>query len=90
MKSPAKLTGLIAAPHTPMTLAGEVNLPVIEKQAELLLSEGVSGVFIGGTTGECHSLSVDERLKLAERWSEVDAVSVPSSVLASHWSRCPS
>jgi N-acetylneuraminate lyase len=66
-----KLTGLIAAPHTPMTVSGELNLKVIEKQAELLLSEGVAGVFIGGTTGECHSLSVDERLQLAERWSEV-------------------
>lgn len=66
-----KLTGLIAAPHTPMTASGEINLATIEKQAELLLSEGVSGVFIGGTTGECHSLSVDERLRLAERWSEV-------------------
>ncbi|MFM7128144.1 MAG: dihydrodipicolinate synthase family protein [bacterium] len=66
-----KLTGLIAAPHTPMTPAGELNLKMVEKQAELLLSEGVSGVFIGGTTGECHSLSVDERLQLAERWSDV-------------------
>lgn len=66
-----KLTGLIAAPHTPLTPTGELNLKVLEKQAELLLSEGVTGVFIGGTTGECHSLSVDERLQLAERWSEV-------------------
>jgi N-acetylneuraminate lyase len=71
MKSNSRLTGLIAAPHTPMTNSGDVHLAMIEKQAELLLSEGVSGVFIGGTTGECHSLSVDERLKLAERWSEV-------------------
>ena len=71
MKSHPRLTGLIAAPHTPMTASGEVNLATVEQQAELLLSEGVSGVFIGGTTGECHSLSVDERLRLAERWSVV-------------------
>lgn len=71
MKTHPRLTGLIAAPHTPLTASGEVNLAKVEKQAELLLSEGVSGVFIGGTTGECHSLSVDERLRLAERWSEV-------------------
>ncbi|MEI7921344.1 MAG: dihydrodipicolinate synthase family protein [Planctomycetota bacterium] len=71
MNSKHKLTGLIAAPHTPMTQSGEVNLDRIEQQAELLANEGVAGVFIGGTTGECHSLSVDERLRLAERWSEV-------------------
>lgn len=71
MNHSTKLTGLIAAPHTPMTELGGLNLEMIEKQAALLLSEGVSGVFIGGTTGECHSLSVDERLLLAERWSDV-------------------
>lgn len=71
MNIPIRLTGLIAAPHTPMTDSGEVHLQTVAKQADLLLSEGVSGVFIGGTTGECHSLSVDERLRLAERWSEV-------------------
>ncbi len=66
-----KLTGLIAAPHTPFTASGELNLAAVERQAEILDLEGVSGVFVGGTTGECHSLSVDERLRLAERWSEV-------------------
>lgn len=70
MISQQKLTGLIAAPHTPFTSTGELNLSAIERQAEILEHDGVSGVFIGGTTGECHSLSVDERLRLAERWSE--------------------
>jgi N-acetylneuraminate lyase len=73
MRSFEKLTGLIAAPHTPMTSDGELNLATIERQAELLDHDGVSGVFVGGTTGECHSLSVDERLRLTERWSEVVA-----------------
>lgn len=71
MTTQRKLAGLIAAPHTPFCPTGELNLAAVERQAELLEREGVSGVFIGGTTGECHSLSVDERLTLAERWSEV-------------------
>lgn len=71
MTSQRKLNGLIAAPHTPFTATGELNLATVERQAELLDREGVNGVFIGGTTGECHGLSVDERLTLAERWSEV-------------------
>ncbi|MBI1322974.1 N-acetylneuraminate lyase [bacterium] len=70
MISHQKLTGLIAAPHTPFTVHGDLNLAAIDRQAEILDQDGVSGVFIGGTTGECHSLSVDERLRLAERWSE--------------------
>jgi N-acetylneuraminate lyase len=71
MTSHQKLTGLIAAPHTPFSPNGALNLAAIERQAEILDQDGVSGVFIGGTTGECHSLSVDERLRLAERWSAV-------------------
>jgi N-acetylneuraminate lyase len=28
-------------------------------------------VFVAGTTGECHSLTVDERIQLVRRWAEV-------------------
>lgn len=66
-----RLTGLIAATHTPFDANGELNLSVVEKQAEHLVRHGVNGVFIGGTTGECHSLSIEERLALAKRWCEV-------------------
>ncbi|MBL8823276.1 MAG: dihydrodipicolinate synthase family protein [Planctomycetia bacterium] len=66
-----KLTGLVAATHTPMSASGELNLSIIEKQAEFLLQLGIKSVFIGGTTGESHSLTVVERLALAQRWSEV-------------------
>lgn len=66
-----KLRGLVAATHTPMDSHGELNLSIIEKQAEFLLSQGIKSVFIGGTTGESHSLTVMERLALAQRWSEV-------------------
>jgi N-acetylneuraminate lyase len=67
----SKLTGLVAATHTPFRADGELNLAIVEKQAEHLLRIGVSSVFIGGTTGECHSLTVEERLALAQRWSEI-------------------
>ena len=66
-----KLNGLIAATHTPFHSDGQLNLTVVEKQAEHLLHNGVDTVFIGGTTGESHSLRVEERLALAQRWSEV-------------------
>lgn len=66
-----KLSGLIAATHTPFQADGQLNLAVVARQAEHLLADGVKTVFIGGTTGESHSLAVEERLALAQRWSEV-------------------
>jgi dihydrodipicolinate synthase/N-acetylneuraminate lyase len=36
-----------------------------------LLHWGLNTVFVGGSTGESHSLTVEERLTLAQRWSEV-------------------
>lgn len=66
-----KLTGLVAATHTPFHADASLNLQAVEKQAEHLLRTGVSTVFIGGTTGESSSLSVEERLALAQRWTEV-------------------
>ena len=65
------LHGLIAAPHTPFHQDGSLNLAVVETQAAHLLKNGVKAVFIGGTTGESHSLSWEERPSLAQRWSEV-------------------
>ena len=66
-----KLRDLVAATHTPFDAHGELHLDAIETQAAHLARNGVSAVFIGGTTGESHSLTVEERLALALRWSEV-------------------
>lgn len=66
-----KLSGLIAAPFTAFDANGELNLPIIEKQAEFLVRNGVNGVLVGGTTGECGSLTIEERLTITERWCEV-------------------
>jgi N-acetylneuraminate lyase len=66
-----KLRGLVAATHTPFDASGQINLRAVEKQAEFLHRTGVSKVFIGGSTGEGHSLTVDERLLLIQRWAEV-------------------
>ncbi|MFD1801004.1 dihydrodipicolinate synthase family protein [Mixta tenebrionis] len=63
-----KLTGLIAAPHTPFDANGEVNYPVIDRIAEHLISQGVKGAYVCGTTGEGIHCSVEERKKIAERW----------------------
>lgn len=68
-----KLTGLIAAPHTPFTADGSVNYPVIDQIAAHLSEQGVKGAYVLGTTGEGIHCSVDERKKIAERWVSASA-----------------
>ena len=63
------LHGLIAAVHSPFDTSGNLAPNVVDQQLQLLLSHGVSGVFVCGSTGESHSLSLDERILLAERWA---------------------
>lgn len=69
--SKCKLTGLVAATHTPFHADGSLNLATVEKQAAHLLANQVRFTFIGGSTGESHSLSLEERRQLAQRWMEV-------------------
>ncbi|EDV0071416.1 N-acetylneuraminate lyase [Salmonella enterica subsp. enterica] len=68
-----KLTGLIAAPHTPFTTDGSVNYPVIDQIAEHLIKQEINGVYVLGTTGEGIHCSVEERKKVAERWVSASA-----------------
>lgn len=68
-----KLEGLVAAPFTPMTADGALNLPAIAPYADLLAESGVRGVFICGTTGESASLTTSERKAVAEAWTEASA-----------------
>jgi N-acetylneuraminate lyase len=63
-----RLTGLVAAPYTPFKADGGLNLGVIPDYAQHLIQTGVNGVFICGSTGEGHSLSVEERMSVAEGW----------------------
>ena len=66
-----RLRGLVAATHSPFDADGRLNLAAVEKQAKRLLLDGVTAAFVAGSTGESHSLSVEERLALTRRWGEV-------------------
>lgn len=67
---PKKIKGLIAAPFTAFTGNGQLRLDRVSFQAEVLKAQGISGVFVGGTTGEGESLTAEERMDLAESWVE--------------------
>jgi N-acetylneuraminate lyase len=66
---PFVIEGICAATHTPFHDDGSLNLTAVERQRDHLLSRGVTQVFIGGSTGESHSVSTAERRALAERWA---------------------
>jgi N-acetylneuraminate lyase len=64
-----KLQGLIAAPFTPMQEDGSLNLSLIPKYYEMLVANGITGAFICGSTGEGVSLTIAEKMVVAETWA---------------------
>jgi N-acetylneuraminate lyase len=81
------LTGLVAAAHTPFTADGALHLAIVEKQAAHFLKHGINTAFIAGSTGESHSLNVEERRQLAARWLEVTR-GTPLKVIVHVGSNC--
>jgi len=71
LKTATPLHGFVAATHTPFHADGSLNLAIVERQAAHLSQQGIRLAFIGGSTGESQSLTVEERRALAARWFEV-------------------
>jgi N-acetylneuraminate lyase len=80
------LTGLVAAPFSPFDSKGSLNLRMVEKLAASLRTNGVTGAFVCGTTGEGLSLTTAERMSLAQRWVSVASESVRVIVHVGHTS----
>jgi N-acetylneuraminate lyase len=63
--------GFIAPVFTPFEDDSSVNYNAVEPYGKLLKSKGISAVLVNGTTGEGMSMTVEERKKITEKWSEV-------------------
>jgi N-acetylneuraminate lyase len=59
---------ILNAVFTPMQADGSINVARIPDMFTQFLGTGSNGVFVNGTTGECMSLSTQERLRLVEAW----------------------
>lgn len=79
-----RFRGLIAAPFTPFHPDRSLNLDRVESYARFLRENGVRAAFVGGTTGEGLSLTLDERFRLAERWMTVTDALLPVIVHVGH------
>ena len=65
-----KLNHLVAAVHSPFDANGALAPDAVAAQASFLAANDIRTVFITGTTGECHSLTCEERLTLFEAWAD--------------------
>ena len=65
-----RLTGLVAATYTPMRADGSLNLDRVGPMIDHLVRNGVTGLFVCGSTGEGPSLSREERLETAKAYVE--------------------
>lgn len=63
------ITGLVAAPFTPMKADGSLNTELIPHYYEMLKANNVKGAFINGSTGEGVSLTFDEKKEVTEAWA---------------------
>ena len=59
---------ILNAVFTPMLEDGAINYKRIPEIFHHTVSTGAKGIFLNGTTGECMSLSVQERTQLVETW----------------------
>ncbi len=78
------LAGPIAAAFTPFAGNGSLEISTIARLLELYVESGVGGVFVAGTTGECHSLTVEERQQLTTEWVRVGKGKLPIVVHVGH------
>jgi len=61
---------ILNAVFTPMFDDGSINYTLIPDLFEHCIQTGANGIFLNGTTGECMSLSLQERQQLVEAWTE--------------------
>jgi 4-hydroxy-tetrahydrodipicolinate synthase len=72
-----KLTGIIPPLVTPFTVDGEIDEGAFRAEASFMLQKGVHGVCVGGSTGEGHTLSLDELRRLVAAAGEEVGDKIP-------------
>ena len=79
-----RLTGLIAATFTPMHPDGSVNLAPVPAMVDGLLRNGITALYVCGSTGEGPSLTTEERERAAEAFVAAAAGRLPVMVQVGH------
>jgi len=66
-----RLEGIIPALILPVNENGKINFKFLEKQATYLISAGINGLFVNGTTGEGAWLTTEEKVQVFKVVKEV-------------------
>ncbi len=75
-----RFEGFYAAVLTPMDSNAKPTTELIEAYAKMLTRDGVTGVFVCGTSGESMSLTVEERKACLEAWAKQSSLKVIAQV----------
>lgn len=78
------LTGLVAATFTPMKADGSLDLSRVPAVVDHLHRDGVSGLYVLGSTGEGVSLTTEERMVVAEAYVEAAKGRLPVVIQVGH------
>jgi N-acetylneuraminate lyase len=84
MTNDQRLTGLVAATFTPMREDGTLNLNRVGPVVEHLRGQGISALYVVGSTGEGVSLATPERQQAVEAFIEAAAGRMPVVVHVGH------
>ena len=68
----SQLRGIITPTTTPFTVEGDIDFDAVTTQVNWCIEAGVHGLAAGGSTGEGHTLDIDEYRALME--ATVEAV----------------
>ena len=79
-----KYKGLIAAAFTPMKEDGTLNMEQVPHLAEHMIADGISGLYVCGSTGEGPLLSGNERRRVAEAYVSAVEKRIPVIVQIGH------
>jgi N-acetylneuraminate lyase len=78
------MTGLIPATFTPLQPDGSLKLAVVEPMVEQLIRDGVTGLYVCGSTGEGVSLTREERMAATEAFVAATRGRIPIVVQVGH------
>lgn len=72
-----RIEGIIPALVTPFDGGNDIDVAALENLVQRLLGEGVSGLYVCGSTAECHLLSPTERKRVVEVVCRTVAHAIP-------------
>ena len=78
--------GLMAAPFTPFDAKGELNLGIIPSYVDKLVADGLKGIFVCGSNGEGPNMTIEERMTVAERFTNAASSRIKVYVHVGHTS----